>query len=388
MVQQTLYKGTEYKYIIGSNYVIFSNGVLFTLDEYKKYHREGKIPFKLRTLLRVPERLFNYDIACETGVLQPVYIPIKTNTPAATALKRPRKPREKKAKVENPVVEAEVVNEVIDVTPEVIVKAPGGFRMPKFKKEHFNKTNIIFYVMLFVAAGSATMSIYHAFAFLYNGGKPFFISCMTAMLIVTFASTGFTAARYFLERKGIAKLFSLPFVLITMVLICYIAFSTTSVSYTQFRDMEASTTMEVRKEIAALEISSEVSKQAAETERYIKQLTNDISFLRRQEDTQREIIIKQKALDRERGKLAELRAKVISAKEAAGGGSIEEKKESITSVYDFFSKVFGFNSVSLRFLVYVIPAVFYDVVAPFGFTVVFLLIDKKEPEEIPSMQEA
>ena len=133
------------------------------------------------------------------------------------------------------MTEYETVTEV-ERTPEPETK------IAKNITRHFKPTNkgqVIMLVMLFVAAGSACMSIYHTAAYLINNGKPFLISAMTAIFIVLFASVGFTAARYFSEQRGFAKIFSLPFVLITCILICYIAFSTTSVSFEQFRDEEA-----------------------------------------------------------------------------------------------------------------------------------------------------
>ena len=221
------------------------------------------------------------------------------------------------------------------------------------------------------------MSVYHAAAFLIHGGKPFVIASITAVLLVMFASLGFTAARYFSEKKGFAKIFALPFIFITCILICYIAFSTTSVSFEQFRDEEANKTANVQKEIGSLELYADVQKGIAETEKYIKTLDkNNVESM-----TKEAFARHQRMLSSEREKLQKLRDKAYTLKEKAGGGSIANKKESITSVYDFLMEIFGVNSRVLRFIIYVIPAVFYDVVAPFGFTVVFFLSDNKPEEE-------
>lgn len=360
-VRETELTGTDYSYILGREFVLFSNGVTMSLEEFKTFHKQGILVNKIMSLAKVPKRLCDYRVALETGVLTPVYMPVKTmqlNT---------ERPKVKKAKK---VREAEVVEVKTVSVPEVQEK-------PKKKKLiPANKSQVIFFCMLFTAAGSACMSIYHSAAFLIQGGKPFLIASMTALLLVLFASTGFTAARYFSEQRGMAKIFALPFAAITSILICYIAFSTTSVSYEQFRDEEANKTAVVQKEIGSLELYNDVQKNISETESYIKSLEKTDLSGRTKEAFARH----QRMLSSEREKLQRLREKAYALKEKAGGGSIAEKKQSITSVYDFLMELFGINSRVLRFIIYVIPAVFYDIVAPFGFTVVFFLADNKQEE--------
>ena len=362
MVKETQLTGTDYSYILGSKFVIFSNGVTMSLEEFKTFHHKGILVKKIMSLARVPKRLSDYQIALETGVLTPVYMPVQTMQLNPEKPKKPGKPKKTKE-----IVVSEANFTVIE-KPE-----------PKEQKKNLipaNKSQVIFFTMLFVAAGSACMSIYHAAAFLIYGGKPFLIAALTAVLLVLFASTGFTAARYFSDQKGLAKIFALPFVAITSILICYIAFSTTSVSYEQFRDEEATKVAGVQKEIGTLELHSEVQKSIAETEKYIRKLeATDMEG-----KTKEAFARHQRMLSSEREKLQRLREKSFSLKEKAGGGTIADKKQSITSVYDFLMELFGVNSRVLRFIIYVIPAVFYDIVAPFGFTVVFFLADNKQEE--------
>jgi len=352
MVRETQLRGTDFYYIIGREFVIFSNGVTMSLDEFKHFHSRGILAKKVQTLAKVPQRLSNYQIAKETGVLTPLYLPVKAKS--EITVKRKKK-KIKKA-------------EIINVTP---VATEEKTTIEKVFNFSINRSQIIFYAMLFIASGSALMSIYHATTFLVNGGKPFIISFVTALLLVTFASIGFTTARYFLEQNGWSKIFAFPLIVITSVLIGYIAFSTTSVSYEQFRDKEAEKSSEVWKEIGSQELYNDIMKSIQETENYIKTLESRDMTGKTPEAFARH----QRAIAYEREKLYKLREKAFSAKEKAGG-SIEEKKKSITSVFDFLMEVFGINSRFIRFLIYVIPAVFYDIAAPFGFTVVFFLSDK------------
>ena len=257
MVKETQLTGTDYNYILGREFVIFSNGVTMSREEFKLFHSKGILVKKIMSLARVPKRLSDYQVALETGVLTPVYMPVKMMQ------LNQEKPKVKKAKKSKEII-----------VPEANITVVEQKEKQEEKKRFIpaNKSQVIFFCMLFVAIGSACMSIYHSAAFLINGGKPFIIASITAVLLVLFASTGFTAARYFSEQKGLAKVFSLPFIAITSVIICYIAFSTTSVSYEQFRDEETIKTAGVQKEIGNLELHTEVQKSITETEKYLRNL--------------------------------------------------------------------------------------------------------------------
>ena len=347
-------KDTDYWYILGMSSVIFSNGVTMSLEEFKSFHSKGILTTKIRTLARVPDRLFDYAVALESGILTPKYMPAK--------LKKLHKSKAKKKTKEAEMEEVAAATLPVPLRKKITPQS---------------RSQVILFTMLFVAIGSAGMSIYHAATFLTQGGKPFFIAAVTSVMLVLFASTGFTAARYFSEQRGFAKLLSVPFIIITTILICYIAFSTTSVSYEQFRDEGANKIAGVNKQIGNLELHKEVKKNIAETEKFIRTL----SRTNKKDMTKGAIYRHQRMVASERNKLQKLREKSYALKESSGGGSIAEKQKSITSVYDFLTGLFGINSRILRFIIYVIPAVFYDVVAPFGFTVVFFLADNKPKEQ-------
>jgi len=366
MMKELQLKGSDYTYLLGNEFVIFSNNVTMSREELKTFHDKGILVQKIMSLARVPKRLSDYRIALETGVMTPLYMPVRTMQ---------LKPEKQKPKKIKHVQELHRITEVHMPVARQEIIVPQKTRK-RFNFIHASKSQVILFCMLFIAIGSALMSVYHSAAFLINGGKPFLIAVPTAIFIVTFASTGFTAARYFSERKGFAKVFALPFVFITCVLICYIAFSTTSVSFEQFQGAETGKVAGVQKEIGSLELYTEVQKSITETEKYIRTLEKN-----KMDNMTKEAFARhQRMLAAERDKLQNLRVRSFDLKEKAGGGSIADKKQSIASVYDFLTELFGINSRILRFIIYVIPAVFYDIVAPFGFTVVFFLVDNK-PEE-------
>ena len=78
MVKETQLTGTDYSYILGREFVVFSNGVTMSIEEFKLFHRQGILEQKIMTLARVPKRLSSYQTALETGVLTPIYMPVKT----------------------------------------------------------------------------------------------------------------------------------------------------------------------------------------------------------------------------------------------------------------------------------------------------------------------
>lgn len=345
-MQEIQLKGTPYKYIRGREFVVFSNGVTMSMDEFKLFHSKGILAKKVATLAKVPKRLSDYHVALEKGILKQKFVPARIKKKRTT-----KKPEEQAPK-----------NRVAAIKKKLVAT---------------NKSQVIFFCMLIIAIGSALMSIYHAGAFLYNGGKPLIISVITAILLVMFASTGFTAARYFADQRGMARVFAVPFVLITSTLICYIAFSTTSVSYEQFTKEQSTKVASVRKEIGKLELYKETKQSITETVRYIRRLERT----NMKDKTKWAFARHQRMLAAERKKLSNLRDRAYKLKEQSGGGSIAEKQEEISSVYDFLMTLFGVNAKILKFVIYVIPAIFYDIVAPFGFTIVFFMVDSNREEE-------
>jgi hypothetical protein len=63
--------------------------------------------------------------------------------------------------------------------------------------------------------------------------------------------------------------------------------------------------------------------------------------------------------------------------------TVEEavKQEAVdATVFGMFAKLFGIDESTLKFIVYIIPAVFYDLMCPFALTVSFMLLERREDE--------
>ena len=95
MARETHLTGTDYYYLQGREYVIFSNGVTMSIEEFKTFHHKGILVRKIMSLARVPKRLSDYRIALETGVMTPIYMPVKTMqlNPDRTKVKNQRRIR-------------------------------------------------------------------------------------------------------------------------------------------------------------------------------------------------------------------------------------------------------------------------------------------------------
>ena len=61
MVKETQLTGTDYSYILGREFVIFSNGVTMSREEFKLFHTKGILVKKIMSLARVPKRLSDYQ---------------------------------------------------------------------------------------------------------------------------------------------------------------------------------------------------------------------------------------------------------------------------------------------------------------------------------------
>ncbi|MDR0645386.1 MAG: hypothetical protein LBG05_10885 [Treponema sp.] len=103
----------------------------------------------------------------------------------------------------------------------------------------FNARNIVFVAMLAIGALCIFMSARNIATYLLLTGIDGLIAIMTGIALIAFSSTSFTAAQLFLAQKGAAKLFSLLFVTVGLLVITFSIFSTLSLNYSKFLTSEA-----------------------------------------------------------------------------------------------------------------------------------------------------
>ena len=100
-------------------FVLFSNGVAMSREEVKTFHEKGILNKKIITLSRVPKRLYDYRIALETGVLTPMYLPIRA---VPLEAEKPKPKKSKQNKVITVTEYEEVIEPVRQSVPEPIRK--------------------------------------------------------------------------------------------------------------------------------------------------------------------------------------------------------------------------------------------------------------------------
>jgi len=383
MASKLKYRNTKLNYVKGTEKVLFSNGVCISLKEFQQHDAANTLIDELEERAKNSDELFDFDHAVQEGILRkmPMVVPqpvlrrknaIKQKQPAAlveevTDIREPeaekkRLPRKRKPK---PVIEEPPEAEVSDIP---VVEVPFWKTVP-FMVE---------VVMLVAAVGSAIMSAYHTSAFMLQSGKPGWVSALTGLIMILFSATAFTAARYFFQEKDASRVFGWLFIVLGIGIISFSMFSTIAVNYNQFN-------WEEQREVAvSVEGSTELSianETRTTTQAEVKRLDEEIQRVRteaaywQQQDWRRH--------DRLMADIRNLegrREKAWDAFVAAGQASIVAENKIIEeqgTIYGFLQRLFGVSGDALRFFVYVIPSIFYDVCAPFGFACLLLLEDKR-----------
>jgi len=233
-------------------------------------------------------------------------------------------------------------------------------------------------VMLLVAGGSAIMSAYHTTMFMYTSGKPVWISFLTGFIIMCFTATAFTAGRFFLQEKNASMIFGFIFIILGFFIIAYSMFATITVNFNQFRWEEQKEVAEAIENSVELEVANETKgimlKEVQRLDREIETLRAEAEGWRNQSWRRYDEYVTR--IDA----LTGLREAAWTAYITAGAERVVVASKAETervTIYSFFAGLFGIDEDILRFFVYAIPSVFYDVAAPFGFTIILLLEDKR-----------
>jgi TM2 domain-containing membrane protein YozV len=252
----------------------------------------------------------------------------------------------------------------------------------------FNAKNIVFVAMLAVGVLCIIMSGRNTASYLLLTGMDRVIAIMTGIALIIFSATSFTSAQLFLAQNGAAKLFSIFFIVIGMVVITFSIFSTLSLNYSKFIDSEA-----IRDDIAEKiekrqsEILTEYNASEAVAEgQDIAQWTmqNMDRFLSLAEQ--------QGASWNNSMRTIMETAQTLNTVEKNKQQSIDELLKNIyieTIPRTFFGFMLSLNTLDRKyffdFFMIVIPAIFYDIIAPLAITVVLFLMGfqrKEKPQPV------
>jgi hypothetical protein len=259
--------------------------------------------------------------------------------------------------------------------------------------EIINARNIVFAAMLAVGCLCIFMSARNTASYLLLTGMDGLIAVMTGIALIVFSSTAFTAAQLFLTQKGAAKLFSLLFVTVGMLVIAFSIFSTLSLNYSKFLTSEAiqadiADKIEKRRgEIIAGYQPSEGQAEGRDMGQWVMEnMDRLLSMAERSGESWNNSM-----------RTVMETAQNLNAAEQQKQRGIDGILENIyieTIPRTFFGFMLNLHTLDKKyffdFFMIAIPAVFYDIIAPLAMTVVLFLMGfrKKEATDKPEPRKA
>lgn len=347
MITEKVHPVTGEKYIEGKNKIIMESGIVLTPAEFAMTTKmsEEEVGACMQELSEHEDRYrFDYKYALTTGVL-----------------------RHFQKKAENVMAEK----------PKPVVK----MQKPKVQRK-LSVVLIILAVMCITGIMSACMSAYHSTKTLQLFGRPLFVGLITGTVMVMFSSTAFTAARWFWQEKGFVRLFSVVFLLLGLMVIAYSMLSTLTVNYTAWSKVETEEKLEVvenSEELAAYEaqvkLKQEELDEAVTTEKAISEEAEwwKNRSWKRYDELSADLSEQRKRVTVIRGELSSL----LSSKPELASKVTEEKED----VFKFLSGFIKVQPKTLRLFMQAVPAMFFDIIAPFALSCAIYLAEKRKEED-------
>lgn len=345
MVKEKIHPVTGEKYIEGSQKIIMESGVVLTPSEFSQSTMMSKeeVGALMQELAGREDRYkFDYRYALSTGVLRH-----KAELP-----------------VQKPKEETEA--------------AP----MPVVKKNLITPAFLILCVMAIVGTMSAVMSAYHTTTANMIFGRPMIVGLVTGTVMVLFSATAFTAARWFMSEEGPVRLFAAVFLLLGTLVIAYSMLSTLVVSYSAWsktEEAEKAVTVSNSAELAALDYQVKLKEgELAEAQEAERKISEEAEYWKskswkRYDELESQLTEVRNKITSVRKELAELIAKKPSVTSKAG-----EEKEDVFSFLSTFIKV---KPRTLRLFMQAVPAMFFDIIAPFALSCAIYLAEKRNKKE-------
>lgn len=361
--------------LIGEKKVIFENGVVCSLSEYEPttYMSPDEFDSWMSTYEHSPEHYqFDFRYAVSTGVLRrkPKYVPQTKVVPIEQEVNLPRGD------------EAEAFMEMQDEDNKEGGMPLGAWTVEQVKKPFvLSPVLIILYVMSIVGTMSAIMSAYHTTVANNLLGRPVAVGLITGTVMVLFSATAFTAARWFLSEKGAVRFFAALFAGLGIMVISYSMLSTLVVSYDAWSRTETEEKAELASDSEELvsfdyqvTLKQEELNELKESEDKLieeAEYWKDKSW-KRYDALEEQIVDIRKKITDARSELSSLISKRPQVASKAG----EEKED----VFTFLSSFIKVNTRTLRLFMQAVPAMFFDVIAPFALSCAIYLAEKRRKQ--------
>ena len=328
--------GVPYIYLPDKRKFLCSNGVLFTMEEYKA-GIDIKEEYEKR---KKDDTLFDYTYAKSTGLLR-----------KKRKLNNDNAEKKQDLKTDNTVIKTE----------KVTVKA-----------EKSDKSVLVICLLLFFTSlVSMNISTLHTATYLFDYVDVFSAWLMSAS-VTAYNSTAFEVSVLFHTKKRnlIASIFMLLWILVTL----FSMVTTISVFYDMFNFTE-SQIAEENKEIDANKLSLDLLQKKE------KDLRDSIDFKKKDIEYRQGKEFSTNAVRQELNKLQEdlqknlsLQQKVLEETPIIAESNVNRKE----SLFSFLGRNLGIEGSIIEFIMSTLSAIFVNLIAPLSLTAVTELLKQKE----------
>ena len=335
--------GVPYIYLPDKRKFLCSNGVLFTMEEYKA-GIDIKEEYEKR---KKDDTLFDYTYAKSTGLLR------------------------KKRKLNNDNAEKKQDNTIKDLkTDNTDLKTKVTVKAEKSDKSVL----VICLLLFFTSLVSMYISTLHTATYLFDYVDVFSAWLMSAS-VTAYNSTAFEVSVLFHTKKRnlIASIFMLLWVLVTL----FSMVTTISVFYDMFNFTESQIAEENR-EIDANKLSLDLLQKKE------KDLRDSIDFKKKDIEYRQGKEFSTNAVRQELNKLQEelqnnlsLQQKVLEETPIIAESNVNRKE----SLFSFLGRNLGIEGNIIEFIMSTLSAIFVNLIAPLSLTAVTELLKQKEKEK-------
>ena len=332
--------GVPYIYLPDKRKFLCSNGVLFTMEEYKA-GIDIKEEYEKR---KKDDTLFDYTYAKSTGLLR------------------------KKRKLNNDNAEKKQDNTIKDLkTDNTDLKTKVTAKAEKSDKSVL----VICLLLFFTSLVSMYISTLHTATYLFDYVDVFSAWLMSAS-VTAYNSTAFEVSVLFHTKKRnlIASIFMLLWILVTL----FSMVTTISVFYDMFNFTESQIAEENR-EIDANKLSLDLLQKKE------KDLRDSIDFKKKDIEYRQEKEFSTNAVRQELNKLQEelqknlsLQQKVLEETPIIAESNVNRKE----SLFSFLGRNLGIEGNIIEFIMSTLSAIFVNLIAPLSLTAVTELLKQKE----------
>ena len=328
--------GVPYIYLPDKRKFLCSNGVLFTMEEYKA-GIDIKEEYEKR---KKDDTLFDYTYAKSTGLLR-----------KKRKLSNDNAEKKQDLKTDNTVIKAE----------KVTVKA----------EKNDKSVLVICLLLFFTSLVSMYISTLHTATYLFDYVDVFSAWLMSAS-VTAYNSTAFEVSVLFHTKKRnlIASIFMLLWILVTL----FSMVTTISVFYDMFNFTESQITEENR-EIDANKLSLDLlQKKEKDLRDSIDFKKKDIEYRQGKEFSTNAVRQELNKLQEELQKNLSLQQKVLEETPIIVESNVNRKE----SLFSFLGRNLGIEGNIIEFIMSTLSAIFVNLIAPLSLTAVTELLKQKE----------